>query len=71
MRFVVNKCNKERRNYTMLLLTETDVESQSNEHVGAGYEILVLPSKYKDVHNDYLDTIRMLALVRRGQIIYV
>jgi len=47
MKFHVQKWNKRDKEYTMLILTEDDVENKSNAHVGAGYEILILPSKYK------------------------
>lgn len=45
MRFVVNKWNKERRKLHYATTQKQMFESQLNEHVGAGYEILVLPSK--------------------------
>ena len=71
MRFHVNKWNKRDKDYTMLILTEEDIENESDKHKGAGYEILILPSKYIDVHSQYLDTVRMLATVRCGEVIYV
>ena len=71
MRFHVYKWNKRDKDYTMLILTEEDIENESDKHVGAGYEILILPSKYKDVHSQYLDMVRMLATVRCGDVIYV
>ena len=71
MRFHVYKWNKWDKDYTMLILTEEDIENESDKHVGAGYEILILPSKYKDVHSQYLDMVRMLATVRCGEVIYV
>jgi hypothetical protein len=55
----------------MLILTEQDIENESDKHKGAGYEILILPSKYKDVNSQYLDMVRMLATVRCGEVIYV
>ena len=71
MRFHVNKWNKRDRDYTMLILTEEDIENESDKHKGAGYEILILPYKYKDINSQYLDMIRMLATVRCGEVIYV
>jgi hypothetical protein len=71
MRFHVNKWNNHDNDYTMLILTEEDITSESNKYAGAGYEILILPSKYKDVHSQYLDMVRMLATVRCGEVIYV
>ena len=71
MRFHVNKWNKWDKDYTMLILTEEDIENETDKDKGAGYEILVLPSKYKNVSSNYLDTIRMIAKIRCGEIIYV
>jgi nitrate reductase alpha subunit len=71
MRFHVNKWNKRDKDHTMLILTEEDIENESDKHKGAGYEILILPSKYKDIHSQYLDTVRMLATARCGEVIYV
>ena len=71
MKFNANKWNKPNENYTMLILTEEDIENESDEYLGVGYEILILPSKYKDTSSEYLDIIRMLVEVRSGEIIYV
>lgn len=71
MRYHVNKWNKRDKDYTMIILTEEDIESQSDQWCGAGYEILILPSKYKDINSEYLDKVRMLCIVRNGEVIYV
>ena len=71
MRFHVNKWNKRDKEYTMLILNEEDIENESDKYVGAGYEILILPSKYKDVNSQYLDMVRMFATVRCGEAVYV
>ena len=71
MRFHVYKWNERNKEKRMLILNENDIETENSKYVGAGYEILVLPNKYKDIHNQYLDTIRLLATVRSGEIIYV
>jgi len=71
MRFHVQKWNKPAKEYTMLILTEKDIENESDKHRGAGYEILILPSKYEGVNSEYLDVIRLVAEVRCGEIIYV
>lgn len=55
----------------MLILIEEDIESQSDQWCGAGYEILILPSKYKDINSEYLDKVRMSCMVRNGEVIYV
>ncbi len=70
-RFSVYKWNEMDKDYTMLIFTEEDIENVSENYKGAGFEILVLPSKYKDVSSQYLDTVRMLATVRCGEVIYV
>ena len=69
--FHAYKWNKLDKDYTMLILTEGDIENKSDKFKGAGYEILILPAKYKDVHSQYLDTVRMIATARCGEIIYV
>lgn len=71
MKFHVQKWNERDKEFTMLILTEEDIENESDKHVGAGYEILILPSKYKDVQSKYLDMVRMMATVRNGEVIYV
>ena len=45
MKFHTYKWNKRDKEYTMLILTEEDIENESNNYVGAGYEILILPYK--------------------------
>lgn len=69
-RFHAFKWSKWDQEYTMLILTEEDVETEK-DYAGAGFELLILPSKYKEVQNKYLDVIRYLAEVRCGEIIYV
>ncbi|HHX68964.1 MAG TPA: hypothetical protein GX708_13035 [Gallicola sp.] len=71
MKFHVYKWNKMDKDYTMLILTEEDIQNETYKMKGCGFEILILPSKYKDVHSQYLDTLRMLATVRSGEIIYI
>jgi hypothetical protein len=71
MRFYVYKFNEPDKAYNMLILTEEDIEKESDKHAGAGYEILILPKKYKDVRSRYLDNIRFVASVRSGEIIYI
>jgi hypothetical protein len=71
MRFYVKEWNKDDKEYIMLILTEEDVENNSTKHRGAGFEILVLPSKYKDVDNPYLNSVRLMTTSRRGYVIYV
>lgn len=66
MRFKVYKWNKMDKDYTMLILTEEDIENECDKYIGAGYEILILPSKYKYIHSQYLHMVRMLATVRCG-----
>lgn len=71
MRFHVYRwCNYDKQ-LTMLILNEDDIENESDEHAGASFEILILPSKYKNIYNQYLNTLRMLVDFRDGEIIYV
>jgi hypothetical protein len=56
----------------MLILTEDDVESMDfNLMSGSGYELLILPIKYINKNNIFLDTIRMIVSVRCGEILYI
>lgn len=71
MRFHVYDWNKRDQEYLMIVLTEEDIKNEINEHLGAGYEIVILPAKYEHVHTDYLDTVRYLAVMRNGKIIYI
>jgi hypothetical protein len=71
MRFHVFKHNEYSRDYTMLILTGEDIENESDKHKGAGYEILVMPAKYRDIHTPYLDMVRMFVTIRCGEVIYV
>jgi len=71
MRFHAHKWNKRNKWYSILILTEDDIQNESNEHLGAGYEILILPSKYKEVNSKYLDIVRLSATSRCGEVIYI
>lgn len=70
IKFHAYRWNNWEIDYPMAILTEEDIEN-CIELVGAGINILVLPNKYKDVSNEYLDNIRMKTLIRKGEIIYV
>lgn len=69
-KFHAYKWNERDRDYLMRILTEEDIENRV-EWRGAGIDILVLPSKYQDMSNEYLDFIRITVLTRSGEIIYV
>lgn len=69
-RFHTFKWNKWSQEYTMLILTEEDITSET-DYAGAGFEILILPSKFKDTKNQYLDTAIKIATVRCGEVIYI
>lgn len=71
MKFHVRKWNKMDNEYVMLILTEEDIKNESDEYVGAGYEILIIPNKYKYVHSEYLDMVKIQVETRCGEIIYV
>jgi hypothetical protein len=70
IRLHAQKWNQRDREYTMLIFTEEDILNEV-EYRGAGFELVVLPAKFKDLSNEYLDAIRMIATVRCGEIIYV
>ena len=65
------KWNTRNEELQILILNEIDIENESDEVGHVGYNMLILPNKYKDIHSNYLDTIRMLVEVRNGEIIYV
>lgn len=75
MRFQTHEWGKsynERINQAMVILTTEDIEQEKEDSLlGVGYEILVLPIKYKDVSNKFLDNARSVVLFRSGKIIYV
>lgn len=66
-------CNKINSNieYTMVILTENDILNECNDHCGFGFEILILPAKYENVHSNYLDNIILVVEARNGDVIYV
>jgi hypothetical protein len=69
-KFHAYKWNDWKRDLTMMVLTEQDVENRV-EWRGVGLNIVIVPNKYKDVPHDYLDLIRVTTLARGGEIIYV
>jgi len=56
------------KEYTMILLNEDDIQ---NEVYLCGFEILVIPSKYMNKSNKYLDNLKEIAKFRNGRIIYI
>lgn len=70
MKFHVQKWNKRSEENTMLILTEEEIENEEGIK-GAGYEILVIPNKYKNSSNEFVEYAKILVLARRGEIIYV
>lgn len=65
------KWNRWDKELQILILTETDIENESDEVGHVGYNMLILPNKYKNIHSNYLDSIRMLVELRCGEIVYV
>ena len=70
MKFHVQKWNQRSEEHTMLILTEEDIENKEGIK-GAGYEILIIPNKYKDTFNEFVNFAKIQVLARRGEIIYV
>jgi len=70
IRLHAQKWNQRDREYTMLILTEEDILNEV-EYRGAGFELVILPAKFKDVSNTYLDSIILVATARCGEIMYV
>lgn len=71
MKFHTYKWNQRDREYTMIILNEEMIENESDSIHGAGFEILVLPLKYKEIHTKYLDIARLMVETRCGEIIYI
>lgn len=69
-KFHTYKWNNWDNRFDMLILTEDDIENNVGFR-GVGFEILVLPSKYKDVKIEYLNTMRKITILRGGEIIYI
>jgi hypothetical protein len=65
--FYWNDFNKE---YTMVILNDNDIQNEI-ELNGVGFEILVIPIKYKNTSNNYLNNWIMITKCRNGKIIYV
>jgi len=71
MRLHARKWNTWDKEYHLLVLTEEDIEKESAEHWGAGLDMVILPSKYRDISTKYLDMVRFEVTVRNGEIVYV
>lgn len=66
------KSYNDRTSQVMVILTTEDVEQEKEDSLlGVGYEILVLPIKYKDISNDFLNNARYVVTCRKGEVIYV
>lgn len=65
------KMNKYDREYHILILNEKYIEEERSDNIGAGYEILILPSKYRNTKNPYLKNVIRMALIRNGELIFV
>ena len=69
-RFHVFEWNKRNIEYSMIILSEKDIQNEVNL-AGAGFEILVIPNKYENTSNNYLDMWKNITLARSGKIVYV
>lgn len=69
-KFHIYKWNQREKEFTMVILTEEDIENEVNLK-GAGFELLVLPRKYENVENKYLDFWKEITYKRYGNVIYV
>jgi hypothetical protein len=71
LKFHTYEWNKRDREYTMVFLDEIDMILKSPIR-GAGIDILVIPQKFADIHNEYLDNFISIIKAREGsKIIYV
>jgi hypothetical protein len=69
-RFHVFEWNKRDKEYSMIILSEEDIQNETNL-AGAGFEILVIPNKYENTSNNYLDMWKNITFARSGKIIYL
>ena len=57
--------------YTILVVTEEDVQNETN-YKGFGFDVVILPKKFEDDVRTYITTLRMLVSVKKiGKVIYV
>ena len=54
---------------TIVVFSEQDIKNE--KCFGFGYEIAIIPIKYKDITSKYLDNIRVLTYCRCGEVIYI
>lgn len=54
---------------TLLVLTDEDIENETD--IGFGIEFLILPKKYKNIENSYVENIKMFQKFRKGKTIYI
>jgi hypothetical protein len=72
MQLHTNKWNKRDKELTMLIITEGDIKNDSVNVRGFGFELLVIPNKYKIEFNPVIDLAKRIVLSRmNGEIIYV
>jgi hypothetical protein len=69
-RFHIFEWNKWDKEYSMIILSEEDIKNEINLR-GAGFEILVIPNKFENTSNEYLDFWKKITLMRSGRIIYI
>lgn len=70
-KFTITNYNNTGRTVVMVIIDEDYIESNKPLAFGFGFEILVLPSKYKNIFNRGLDTNKLVAEARCGEVIYV
>lgn len=57
--------------YEILIITEEDVQNETN-YKGAGFDVVIIPKKFKEDEEHYVTTLRMLVSIKRnGRIIYI
>ena len=72
MRLHTNKWNERDKEFTAFIITEEDIINDDVKVRGAGFEILIIPNKYKDLEHKDVSLAKAITLSRvGGQIIYV
>jgi hypothetical protein len=71
-RFHLYEWNTHDREYSTVILTEEDIEKQDQSVFrGAGIDKIIMPKKYENIENEYLNFLREITTARCGEIIYI
>ena len=69
-RFQTHEWNEYDKYLGMIILTEEDIKNEVGLR-GCGYEILVIPSKYEETDNEFVNMFKTVIEHRNCRVIYV